>query len=551
MSSLVIRHHSATYRLPTGRETEKLDEACSTLLEAALSSKSLGAGEGMWLIRSLDVQTTAMAHWTADTLSRSLANQVGAAIRDTLRRGPDGSTVLWFPSRGALLARLLVEVVEGTAKGAWYFAGFSDLVDQSAGSVLLELSRREPRSVREAVCYLLPPEERLLLKHVSASEAEQILKILAQDEAPASVAALEAAVTVLEHLARSGDLVEPASKLAFQIYLSAMRAAPDMESLGLARASLQIATLVSTFGLSTSGEAAKAWGAQDWRTLKSVLGSESVARLAAFEPVPPEIRRRLATVGQNPGVGDLAEEESTLFGGIFLLLPLLELFDWQGCFAGCPGIEEHEPAQVAQLLTLAACYGANKARRVFDDPVLRRCLGIVPELTLDDVSAWIEALPDRNGLEERWVAGLARAGSVGSTVRTLAASPRGPMLVDGAKGVWMGRAKGAPLVEIGLDEETLHLGALFPQFAELLLLTSQALLREFAWRLPGFFGSSIPFLHENFLGFSATLVVEDDRAVATLGNPPLHIVLSLNGMNRKRFRLPYSGGVKWTLAPRS
>ncbi len=87
-------------------------------------------------------------------------------------------------------------------------------------------------------------------------------------------------------------------------------------------------------------------------------------------------------------------------------------------------------------------------------------------------------------------------------------------------------------------------------------LAARTLLAELAVRLPGMAGSTPEYLRRNLLDLAATVRVEPDRFVVELTDPPLHLLLSLTGMNRRRFRLETTGdtgdtgGRVWVLAPR-
>lgn len=70
-------------------------------------------------------------------------------------------------------------------------------------------------------------------------------------------------------------------------------------------------------------------------------------------------------------------------------------------------------------------------------------------------------------------------------------------------------------------------------------VAAQGLLRAFAWCLPGFARSGLPYLYDNFLDFSASIEDEPGRRIVRLGRPPLNIVLSMTGMNRKRYGLSW------------
>lgn len=70
-------------------------------------------------------------------------------------------------------------------------------------------------------------------------------------------------------------------------------------------------------------------------------------------------------------------------------------------------------------------------------------------------------------------------------------------------------------------------------------VAAQHVMRAFAWRLPGFAHSGLPYLHRNFLDFAGSVEIEPARRVVRLGRPPLHLVLSLTGMTRQTYRLSW------------
>jgi hypothetical protein len=72
-----------------------------------------------------------------------------------------------------------------------------------------------------------------------------------------------------------------------------------------------------------------------------------------------------------------------------------------------------------------------------------------------------------------------------------------------------------------------------------LSVAAQGLMRMFAWRLPGFAGSNLPYLSSNFLDFAGSVEEESARRVVRVGRPPLHLVLNLTGMTRSTYRLSW------------
>ena len=72
-----------------------------------------------------------------------------------------------------------------------------------------------------------------------------------------------------------------------------------------------------------------------------------------------------------------------------------------------------------------------------------------------------------------------------------------------------------------------------------LSVAAQHVLRAFAWRLPGFAESNLPYLARNFLDFAGSLEEEPARRVVRVGRPPLHLVVGLTGMMRQTYQLSW------------
>lgn len=80
-------------------------------------------------------------------------------------------------------------------------------------------------------------------------------------------------------------------------------------------------------------------------------------------------------------------------------------------------------------------------------------------------------------------------------------------------------------------------------------VAGQHVLRSFAWKLPGFGGSYLQYLSENFLDFSAGIEEEPSRRVVRLGGVPLQLILSITGLTRQTYRLSWLDDRPFTLFP--
>jgi hypothetical protein len=80
-------------------------------------------------------------------------------------------------------------------------------------------------------------------------------------------------------------------------------------------------------------------------------------------------------------------------------------------------------------------------------------------------------------------------------------------------------------------------------------VVAQGILRDLAWRLPGFARASLPHLWVNFLAVDAQLEQEPQRLIARLGRPPLAMVIAITGIMRCTYRLPWLGAMQIALFP--
>jgi hypothetical protein len=96
----------------------------------------------------------------------------------------------------------------------------------------------------------------------------------------------------------------------------------------------------------------------------------------------------------------------------------------------------------------------------------------------------------------------------------------------------------ARLPQLAEDEAFLHPtgGEAASCLADRILQTAaQNVLRAFARSLPGFSRSGLEYLRRNFLDAVASVEDRPDRRIVRLSRPPLDVVLSMSGLNRRSF----------------
>lgn len=588
--SLHIRRHNATYRVPRslGDPTwhSKLDgillERLSGSLEALLKEV---AGDGVWLIRSLAIHSKIGTDWDDQDISDQVAREIALEIGRVLEEGANGTDVLWFPNRIAFLSRFLADCAEGRAKGRWEYAQFESWLHLSTTAIVREVVAASPEDALGALLNVLPGELKSILRQVFPQDADSILRVLAGAES-SSFGPFPILMDVVRLLLEASEIPSDPRRAALAIFLHAARQDPRAAGRECERLARDVGQFTEVYHRLSTADAQKFYHAiekGEWSGLPALLGGHRMAQIAGLLSWPKE--RLLEVVelftqtkaprfkSENP-VGD--EPLYTRFGGMFLLLPLLEEFPWTEATAGWPDFGDIPAARMVKYLTMIGALGQPRNPGAATDAALRLALGIEGGLESTLVAAWARSIPsaELRRFRQVWLNRLLAHGKILMEEVALANHSRMALAIDQRRGIWIGAAARqsvagmrAELSEISEEEpvwlsegvpaklaEEIAYASLSPAFAlpalfrRLTMLTAQNLLREFAWRVPGFSKSSLPHLFENFLNFPATVQQEEERYLVHMQNPPLHLVLSLTGMNRKQFRLEATGGKEWLLA---
>jgi hypothetical protein len=623
---LVSRQHPAPERVQA-----KLDQAVPhdlvNLLATALSPLlSQGAG-GLWLIRHLEVEVDVNAAWEREVLARVWAREIVRALSAMLRDGEDSVNVLWFPDHAAYLARFLVDVAEGRAWNKWQYATFEGLRLLPTSATLRTAICEQPALGLAALLRLSTDALKKTVRTLTTQDARRILDTLAE-ATPGSEEFhyFRAAWAAWERLAGESLAAGEEWRNALRLYLSASMEEADVGGLPLRGAVLALLCLARHLAGSSVARhqtllAALTGG--DVAALYVVAGTADAEILRPLLHCPPAWVREVGQTIRASSHGAMAaatqaplERRYTPFGGIFLLLPLLDELPLEEATRGWPNAEAATAAALVRFLLLVKCFGQPRACNLFYDPLVRDLLGVSADFSLASLAVWQRGIAAAH--RQTFLASLEswhteRGAVQGKThILTHAAARGGPVaiLMDGARGVWLhaagflvrrperlveslwGRISSPdsivlsapvyldtlratfpdrqvvsllddaikPMVEVdaALAEVLMRLQRLPDDLAYLSLpkalglarpfdlalsVAAQGVMRAFAWRLPGFAGSNLPYLHRNFLDFAGSVEEEATRRVVRLGRPPLHLVLNMTGMNRSAY------GVSWLEAP--
>lgn len=531
---LRARYHLARDHPAPERVRAKLDAATGAVLRDVLASALFEhfapADETIWFIRRLDIDLAVNADWDRDVLARVWAATISRALADAITAGPDGVNVVRFSSRAHHVAHFLRDVAEERAWSQWYHQGFAGLRHVTQSSAIRTVVLQELPVGLEALCLL---EARTLVLTLGALTQQDARAILAAWSPPGSEA-VRASDLLLGWRAYRGTRarVRPDGELqaALQICIEALRLDPESRRSGLVAAVRAITRLASLM------ETDPAIGPAIVRILRE-NGPNALHRVVGISDVPILAPLAEADSGQvqeivkelldrQPTARSIeldGEKRSTPFGGAFLLFPLLADLPFDSAAESLPGIRGTPAASLARLVVLAKMLGGASLPRLLMDPVMMQLLGMPSSLRLNEILVWLQSLP-----------------AVG--LRTMQR-----MLIEAVRPV-----RATPSRSVRRDLRYLELGSGFaePQavrraFGHVAL----TMLRNFAWRLPGFAQASFAHLRTNVLDAGATVESQLERYVVRIARPPLDIVLTMTGLSRATYRLPWLPGRTIALFP--
>ncbi|MEP6817044.1 MAG: hypothetical protein ABI873_15995 [Marmoricola sp.] len=493
--SLHIQRHVLTcraYGAPPGNLDSAVQDGFGARLGAVL--EGMGARDGYWLIRRIEVSATVGSDWSPGQVAEAIAEDVVGSVDRALERGTTSGSVLWFPSRDALLSTFLVDVADGRCSGRWEYDQFGHLLSPRE-NLLSRLAGGEP--LLAALLGLTAAELERVVWLVDPASVPGLLRDLAGGTAQPSPGPVLAAV---RRLASTGRML-PGPRAAIVIAISAAQEHGG-DFAALAGPALDVAGVLTALA-GAGSDILSAIREARWGDLRDVVDPDAFLPLVQWDSTDrAELCDLLSPQTVNPSPSSVAW---TSFGAMFLLIPLLEdLWDWERATARWPDCHGVPAVRSAKLLTLATVLGRGRTTSPITDPILRLALDIPDHLDLVDIESWLASIdPDLFNAE--------------------------PLEAD--------RALSLPPAL-----STYDVSGLFSRLAT-------SLLAELARRLPGMSGSSSSYLWENLLDCDARVTIDDEAVIVDLGHPPLHMLLSMARLNHGRLD-GVGGERRWTVTLR-
>jgi hypothetical protein len=460
--------------------------------------------QALVFVDRLECAADVAAHWDQDRVSQAIA---AALTRSLVARlsAPGVAGVRVFANRADLVASYLVDSVDGTASRRWWYGAFAGLTPLPASGTVRTLLASDHDLGVAALLRLTRSARQRVLCAMNSADAARVRAAWSAPTGGRIDSALRAAADAVAQSQVAGPL---SATDAIEIYVAAHAADRGAEGSGLFAAIDALAALRAAVALGhmSAGQLADAVRTDGARALPDALPGTAFKLLAVLadksrEALADAITAASATVR----LGDTrARARHSAFGGAFLLLDGIDPLPFAGALERLPPLCDTPAAQLVRFALLAHGAGGPRSAEAFDDPLLRDLLAIDPQITLGVFAKWL------TGLSRRSVAALRRAIDI-------------PARLTADDRAWLGATAPWPA---GTAATALARG-------------TARVLRGFARRLPGFARSGLAYLHANFLTSTASAECSDTQISVRLGRPPLDLILSIAGLNRRELELAW------------
>jgi hypothetical protein len=543
----------------------------------------------IWIIQQLDIHACLNAAAEPEQISRHFAAQLARHLSQALQDG-DHNNVRHFSNRADYLASFLSDLASGAAWSQWYYESFTGLKSLPVPAALRTAICNDVATGKTALGLLPPVELQQVLNELTSQDARRILERFAEDDSAVEEALCREAVAgaMSKNLVGLTKLADE-SRRALYLFIVAARETIEANGAPLLAAVLAAAKLTDHLSGESAAEKQKLIAAYARKEapsptdsaarmgtdLRTTAFGEIFLLLPRLDEMPlseatrewPDSngvaavslarwlvllkccgREQSARAFYDPLLRDLLSIPSTVSPQTLRqwqarLRPrhlegfMAALIEWQSLRGATEGKEQ---------LLVSATRSGTPSELVLIDAARGLCLRIDRHLTrkpqriIQSLRASLDMLLEQDGVlySDPSLVPLLRENFpqlhvIDLSDRAIAPAETEPRGID---------AIIARLDKLQDDLEFLRLPAhlrIARPLGRALTIAAQQLLRGFAWRLPGFAGSNLPYLSRNFLAFGASIEEDDTRRIVRIGRPSLHLILNMTGMTRQTYRLSW------------
>jgi hypothetical protein len=537
---LKIKRFSVAYTVPkscpdVSNLKETLDgivrrDLCQAL-DARLQRSNAARDDSIWIIRSLHMEIDIDARMSSDYISRQWANEIAHSFERKLDEG--SADVMHFRSQADLIARYVIETASGSAAGKWYFRSFEGLAVLQPSAAIRTVLARDADEGMKAASLLSDQEWLTVSSALTEGDAELILRAWNSTVAAPPSPARIWQVWQGHFFTTPADSHE--ARTALRLVGAALQEDKNAPEVQAAIALTRITCLFRDTDPAAVPSIIKGLSSDD----------------KAWKGFTDSLLQNVANSIQQPRT----ERALTPFGGLFLLLPLIAELPLEELAAELGG----KDTAMLRVLSAMKCFGSHRGNQFLADPLVRTLLRSPDSISVEHVTQYLEGCSERIDRAEAALSRWLRDEGYANGYSVTASAPNRKMqaVVDLQRGMWMGfnddvgpqqpdstipKEQLDRLLAIDAELEYLDFAPEFGAPNRVNLFFSRianVLLRNLAWRLPGFYASSIPYVNSNFLNMHSSVDRRDGVFDVKLSRPPLHVVLNIAGMLQREYEVPW------------
>ena len=563
--------------LPSGISTVdnfagRLEKIARTSLCAALENclQPLDSGgDQVVLIKHLQLDLDIDLLLSEQQIAQLWANKIKAVLLQVMSSASTPNLVV-FASARHYLSSVLLDMVRGRAQHLWYYRHYSGLWalpisaavrtalldDQQQG--LVAFAQMKSRELLEICGALTGTDAQRLLASLFSATSTPVMH-------STDVRLFVAAITDCYSLAYSLDGKQPQQALLLATLALRKHGSLDLVTLGACANNFSLLMHMQYRHMDSFHRMVEALSGNHPAQLKQWLSAAQIAQLTPLLHAGSELVQCLAEPLQftlqprkkAPDIDGL-KNGFTWFGNALLLLPQINRLPMQ-TISQWPALKNLSAPSILRWLVLCVCQGADKFIAAFQDPLLRDLCGVGAAVNLTELAEWLNEQLTHKQLSQLYALLKQDVLTDDLKLQYFQWQQDDKLITvhgEAQKGRWLNliienhhdalaaipqRDDDEQRAQAVMDFDSLWLSDRlhFNDLSRACLSTlAQFTLKSLAYRLPGFAHCSVPYLLQNFLSMSVTLVAEEQYINAYLSRAPMSVILNMAGINRGSMQLP-------------